>query len=319
MSDVAGVGLTDGFLTIVERGVDGAHLSSVGLDPRGEAALSATNTGTGPGRTPTGSDEPLDTITVAPDPITLDTDGPDQPFTAIGRDASGGYKPTTPVWSRNPPAGGPTRRLEETTISPADLHSWNGDGFAVTLPWSSAYAYDHTFTADEREYVYISLALSHTAYAGSVYCVVNLNDGSIVTSADSGDIVFTVSPYTTAAGAGWRVRFSIGADAGSTVEATWNSTPGCTLTAGLSLLAGGTLPGDFIYVGTTGYGIIIDETAIVDGSDGSFSNTAFSETASTDATIDAATGVLTPGASAEVFDVVATSGAITGSATVTIS
>lgn len=47
---------------------------------------------------------PLATITVTPDPVTLDI-GDQQQFTAVGRDASGNIVPITPVWSTTNPPG----------------------------------------------------------------------------------------------------------------------------------------------------------------------------------------------------------------------
>ena len=320
MSDVAGIGLTDGFLTVVAQYADGVHLSSMGLDPRGEAALTTTNTGTGPGRTPPSSDDPLDTITVAPTPIDIPADDPPVTFVPIGRTAGGGYKPVTPTWTRDPVAPAGVRRLEETTISPAGFHVWSEDPVFLVFAWNATNAFNQVFTEDERSHIYIARSMNHPIYGISTAEVfVDLTSGTVLYSAVSGVFVFTVSPATTAVGSGWRVQFTVGIDSGATVEATWNGSNTVDLSDQLILAAGPTLPGDLSYIGTTGYGIILDATYVGVGEPDDFTNCSLVEAASAGSSIDASTGILTPGSISETFDVVATVGAVSGAAAVTIT
>ncbi len=332
MSEVVGIGLTDGFLTVLERSSDGLHLSSVGMDPRGEAALTDDNTGAGP-RTDPETYGVVDEIIVLPDPIDLETDGDAFTPRGVPFDADGNFVPDTITWSRDPAAAaGSNCELEETAVSSAHFAQYQGPNHG-TIGYGEVFSFSKTFKARERRYVQFDLDIVIDSAPNQSHLMVDmdLQTGTILGSLDSTGqpgwfFKFASGPtLTSAAGGYYTLAFTFQIDSdelpeddglgggfnnlyiASVFEEHWY----VSLSTGSGF--GG---GDLNYLGVLGSGILLDPTFPTPLATTGVTHTPFSNAG---ASVNPTTGRITPGPDEEVFDLIATIGAVTGEVVVTIA
>lgn len=82
--------MADGRAALFVRYADGIHFNMLGLDPRGDIEVGASQDTTA---------GPLASLVVSPTPVSMPTGGSTVEFIAFGFDAEGNAVPTTPVWS----------------------------------------------------------------------------------------------------------------------------------------------------------------------------------------------------------------------------
>ena len=326
MSNIATAGLSDGFLSVLEQDADGLHLLSIGMDPRGEAALDTTNTGSGP-RTDPPVYGAVDTITVWPNPIALEpSDDPFAPF-AVPLDSVGEFVPTAPVWSRDPAASpGSDCELEETAVTDYHIGQYQGPNHG-TITYAEVFAFSKTFKVRERRYVELDLDIVIDSAPNQSHLVVDmdLQTGTVLswddsTTAGGWFFKFATGPTLTPAAAGYyTLAFTFQIDSNDLTEGDFNTTYAASifeehwyvvLSLGTSFTGG-----DVNYLGTAGSGILLDPTFPTPLDTTGVTHTPFS---AAEATVNASTGVITPGPAEETFDLIATIGAVSGISVVTV-